>query len=209
MPRSAGVPAIYPVPMSPSASIVLPSGSGGPPSQCVAGLHELSAPGMYSTSVTTGLVGSYSTFSPLPLKNKWRLFSSTLIHPCERLPVKKQNALCCPDFPLALRACAQGPAADRPAVLLCCLRDVASAVHAAPAGGPDCPLSSAKVQRKTIHSLGLQRKVVSFLSCAAPREPEKRVPEAPLMLVSAAFQNCSCGVPGAFLAVSCVVARTR
>ena len=66
MPRSAGVSAIYPVPMSPSASIVLPSGSGGPPSHSVAGLHELSAPGMYSTSVTTGLVGSYSTFSPLP-----------------------------------------------------------------------------------------------------------------------------------------------
>lgn len=145
--------------------------------------------------------------------------------------IRKWDALCCPDFPLALRACAQGPAADRPAVLLCCLRDVVSAVHAAPAGGPDCPLSSAKVQRKTIHSFGLQRKVVSFLSCAAPRGPEKRVSEAPLMLVSAAFQNCSCaflesflwcfrtvpvvfqscfcGVPGAFLAVSCVVARIR
>ena len=30
-----------------------------------------------------------------------------------------------------------------------------------------------------------------------------------IRVVSAAFQNCSCGVPGAFLAVSCVVARTR
>ena len=63
------------------------------------GIHELSTSDVYSLRVATQLVGSYSTFSPLPLKNKWRLFSSTLIHPCERLPVKKQNALCCPDFP--------------------------------------------------------------------------------------------------------------
>ena len=65
------------------------------------GIHELSTSDVYSLRVATQLVGSYSTFSPLPLKNKWRLFSSTLIHPCERLPVKKQNALCCPDFPPA------------------------------------------------------------------------------------------------------------
>ena len=128
-----------------------------------------------------------------------RFFSSTSTDPRGPLSVRKRDALCCPDFPLALWACTQGPAADRPAVLLCCLRDVASAVHAAPAGGPDCPLSSAKVQRKTIHSLGLQRKVVSFLSCAAPRGPEKRVPEAPLMLVSAAFQSCSCAFLESFL----------
>ena len=33
-------------------------------------------------------------------ERKWRLFSSTLLYPCGQLPVKKQSALCCPDFPL-------------------------------------------------------------------------------------------------------------
>ena len=58
------------------ASIVLPSGSDGPPSltltamggrsRCVAGLRELSASGVHSTHVAMRLVGSYPTFSPLP-----------------------------------------------------------------------------------------------------------------------------------------------
>ena len=43
---------------------VLPSGSGGQPSD--AGLHELATSKAHSTCVTTGLVGSYPTFSPLP-----------------------------------------------------------------------------------------------------------------------------------------------
>ena len=30
---------------------------------------------------------------------KWRLFSSARIRSHERLPIKKRNALCCPDFP--------------------------------------------------------------------------------------------------------------
>ena len=128
-----------------------------------------------------------------------RFFSSTSTDPRGPLSVRKRDALCCPDFPLALRACTQGPAADRPAVLICCLRDVASAVHAAPAGGPDCPLSSAKVQRKTNHSLDLQRKVVSFLSCTAPRRPEKRISEESLLLVSVSFQGCFCAVSELFL----------
>ena len=34
-----------------------------------------------------------------------RLFSSTLLCPRGRLPVKKWNALCCPDFPPASRRC--------------------------------------------------------------------------------------------------------
>ena len=34
----------------------------------------------------------------------WRLFSSTSTGPCEPLSVRKRDALCCPDFPLASRA---------------------------------------------------------------------------------------------------------
>ena len=54
---------------------------------------------MHSTDITISLVGSYPTFSPLPVV--WRLFSSALSDPHESLPVRKRNALCCPDFPLA------------------------------------------------------------------------------------------------------------
>lgn len=41
-----------------------PSGSGGQPSD--AGLHDLTTSSAHSTRVTTNLVGSYPTFSPLP-----------------------------------------------------------------------------------------------------------------------------------------------
>ena len=58
--------AIYLLPTSPMASIVLPSSSDGQPSLLFAGLHELSTPGTHSISVTADLVGSYPTFSPLP-----------------------------------------------------------------------------------------------------------------------------------------------
>ena len=50
---------------SPCTSIVLPSSSGEPPSN--AGLHELSAPEVHSTCIAACLVGSYPTFSPLPM----------------------------------------------------------------------------------------------------------------------------------------------
>lgn len=66
-----------------------------------AGIHELSTPGMHSTDVTTGLVGSCPTFSPLPLSSG-RLFSSALSDPRESLLVRKRDVLRCPDFPLAI-----------------------------------------------------------------------------------------------------------
>lgn len=62
LPKEA--PAIYLRRMSPSASIVLPSGSDEQPSN--ASLHELSTPKMCSPHVTTRLVCSYHAFSPLP-----------------------------------------------------------------------------------------------------------------------------------------------
>lgn len=73
------------------------------------GIHELSTSDVYSPHVTTWLVSSYLTFSPLPSVciqqsiHNGRFFSSTLVHPRGRLPIKKQNALCCPDFPPALQ----------------------------------------------------------------------------------------------------------
>ena len=99
---------------SPPTSIVLPSSacrqrqSDGPPSD--AGLRGLSSSDVYSTTVASRLVSSYLTFSPLPPEWKTRhaglrgvrrrLFSSTRISPRGLLPVRKRNALCCPDFPL-------------------------------------------------------------------------------------------------------------
>ena len=67
-----GVPVIYPVRMSPSASQRMspcalsfyPLARAGRPGN--ASIHELSAPGVHSTHVTTRLVSSYLTFSPLP-----------------------------------------------------------------------------------------------------------------------------------------------
>ena len=74
--RSDAVPAIYLRRRSHVVSIVLPSGSDGPPSLAlaasedrsrrVAGLRELSTSGVHSPRVATRLVGSYPTFSPLP-----------------------------------------------------------------------------------------------------------------------------------------------
>lgn len=46
-----------------------------------------------------------------------RLFSSALVHPCGRLLIRKRDALCCPDFPLA--PCSM-QATGRPAVSLQC-----------------------------------------------------------------------------------------
>ena len=74
------------------------------------GIRELSSSDVHSTTVASRLVGSYPTFSPLPLMAQspaWsrsalfprRLFSSTLISPRGLLDVTQRNALCCPDFP--------------------------------------------------------------------------------------------------------------
>ena len=84
---------IYPLPVSPPASIVLPSGSDGQPSRSrfcsenIAGIRELSTSGVHSTHVTTRLVVSYSTFSPLPALRR-RLFSSALTNHHWLLPVR-------------------------------------------------------------------------------------------------------------------------
>lgn len=59
---------IYLRTVSPLPSIVLPSSSSGPPSLLVAGLHELSTPGVHSIDITADLVSSCLTFSPLPLE---------------------------------------------------------------------------------------------------------------------------------------------
>ena len=59
-----------------------PPARAGRPLFVFAGLHELSASGMHSTSVTTGLVGSCPAFSPLPrLSLVWgRRGGSFLLH---------------------------------------------------------------------------------------------------------------------------------
>lgn len=110
---------------SPPTSIVLPSGvcrqrhSDGPPSD--AGIRGLSSsevhgadchqpPGellphlltltshtlVHAAGAMAGIAGTARTV-------RRRLFSSALLSPRGLLPVKKRNALCCPDFPLAPR----------------------------------------------------------------------------------------------------------
>ena len=61
----AGMLVIYLGTTSPLSSIVLPSSSSGPPSLSVAGLHELSTPGVHSIGIAADLVSSYLAFSPL------------------------------------------------------------------------------------------------------------------------------------------------
>ena len=59
-------------------------------------------------------VGSCPTFSPLPRPKPRRLFSVPLLYPCGYLPVRKDGALCCPDFPPRQRR------SDRTAYYLFC-----------------------------------------------------------------------------------------
>lgn len=68
------------------------------------GLFDLSTRKVYHASgVAIGAVGSYSTFSPFPHRNEsggvvyflWHCLSPT----SRGLPVRKYDALCCPDFP--------------------------------------------------------------------------------------------------------------
>lgn len=69
----------------------------------IAGIRELSAPDVHSRCVATPLVSSYLTFSPLLLREE-RFFSSTRLSPRGLLPIKKRDALRCPDFPHAPQA---------------------------------------------------------------------------------------------------------
>ena len=64
------------------------------------GLHDLATPKTHGSYVAIRPVGSYPAFSPLPHGVR-RLFSSALLYPCGQLSVRKWDALCCPDFPLA------------------------------------------------------------------------------------------------------------
>ena len=55
--------------------------------------------GRTARSVTTRLVGSYSTFSPLPRLNEAVVFFCVFPAVTDTLHIHKQDALCCPDFP--------------------------------------------------------------------------------------------------------------
>lgn len=110
---------IYPDRISLCGSSVLPSNSGEPPFQdktpmldayttclCI-GILELAASKMHSQCVATLLVSSYFTFSPLPSGPHRRkrgghfLLHYSILTNC--FYIRKWIALCCPDFPLALR----------------------------------------------------------------------------------------------------------
>ncbi len=58
----------------------------------------------------SGPVSSYLTFSPLPHPGAGLLFSVTLLYPFGYLPVRKDGALCCPDFPPRHKCRGDGPA---------------------------------------------------------------------------------------------------
>ena len=102
----------------------LAGASGGQPS--VDGIHELAAPSRYSTTVTSRLVVSYTTFSPLPPSisncqlsisnyplSKGRLFSSTVTCCHQQLPLSEVG---CPVLPGLSSRALQAPAADRGSV---------------------------------------------------------------------------------------------
>ena len=98
------VPVIYLVHASPHGSSIPPSivlRSDGPPSDD--GIHELAASRGHSTAIARRLVVSYTTFSPLPRRERGGYFllpSPTVTH---SFYFRKWSALCCPDFPLALQ----------------------------------------------------------------------------------------------------------
>jgi len=106
-PPEARIPIIY-------LASALQQRSSGPPaptirsSRSYRSLFGLSTRKVYhAPDVATRAVGSYSTFSPLPTMTSHHgksVFCGTVCpHPdnSERsLPVRKYDALCCPDFPL-------------------------------------------------------------------------------------------------------------
>ena len=68
-----------------------------------------------------GPVSSYLTFSPFPRPEARLLFSVTLLYPSGYLPVRKDGALRCPDFPPRHMCRSDGPACrhkDNPFMLI-------------------------------------------------------------------------------------------
>ena len=59
----------------------------------------LQLPGRTAHGVTTSLVGSYPTFSPLPYLHEAVIFFCVLPAVADTLHINKRDALCCPDFP--------------------------------------------------------------------------------------------------------------
>ena len=81
--------------------------SNEPPSNV--GLHELSASevhGLPRHHATGGLLPHLLTLTGVRCETlRRRLFSSARVRLHRRLPIKKRNALCCPDFPHASHEC--------------------------------------------------------------------------------------------------------
>ena len=59
----------------------------------------LQLPGRTAQGVTTRLVGSYPTFSPLPHRSEAVIFFYVNPAVTDTLHINKRDALCCPDFP--------------------------------------------------------------------------------------------------------------
>ena len=59
----------------------------------------LQLPGRTARGVTTRLVSSYLTFSPLPLWREAVIFFCVSPAVTDSLQINKRDALCCPDFP--------------------------------------------------------------------------------------------------------------
>ena len=99
---------IYLLAASPLPSIVLPSGSDGPPSLSRLAPNQASPVYMNfqlpECTAPTSLPAWWALTPPSHPHPCGQLFSSALADPCGPLPVRKQDALCCPDFPLLFRA---------------------------------------------------------------------------------------------------------
>ena len=59
----------------------------------------LQLPGRTARGVTTRLVSSYLTFSPLPSLRMAVIFFCVFPAVADSLQINKRDALCCPDFP--------------------------------------------------------------------------------------------------------------
>ena len=71
----------------------------------------LQLPGRTAHGLTTRLVGSYPTFSPLPHRSGAVIFFCVSPAVADTLHINKRDALCCPDFPHTPRG---EQATDRP-----------------------------------------------------------------------------------------------
>lgn len=105
-------------------------------------------------------VSSYLTFSPFPRPEARLLFSVTLPYPFGYLPVRKDGALCCPDFPPRHKCRSDEPACQNAKIMILCLCHLLPEFHRAAANDPKRALflNSQKSDKYHFHTPAKLRK---------------------------------------------------